>query len=73
MDTSTPTYDPSGSYVAIAGLIVSVLGYFHIVASASGIVAIIGGVAALYGIITTAINHKAVAVAGMKMGAVLSK
>ncbi len=59
----TPAYDPSGSYIALAGFVVTLLGYFGILASASQIVQIIGGIAALYGIIASYLAHKKQAVA----------
>lgn len=41
----------SGTWVALAGVIVSVLAHFNIVVGQDSIVAIIAGVVALYGVI----------------------
>ncbi len=54
-------YDPTGSYIAIGGLIVAALGQFGVLASADQIGAIIGGLVAIYGIIQQYRSHKQLA------------
>lgn len=55
-------YDQSGNYIALAGIIVVILGKFGIVVASNDIVAIIAGGASLYGIYRQFIAHKNLAV-----------
>jgi hypothetical protein len=48
----------TGSYIAIAGVIVSILAHFNIVVTQDGIVAILAGVAALYGVVHQIVQNK---------------
>jgi len=60
--------DLSGSYVAIAGVIVSVLTHFGINTTASDIVSIISAIVIIVGIIKQMIAHKAVVAQANKQG-----
>jgi|GEM_PF-6871687 len=55
----------TGSFIALAGIVVSILAHFNIVIGQDSVVAIIAGAVALYGVIHQAtITH--VALQGMK-------
>lgn len=48
----------TGSYIALAGVVVSTLAHFNVVVPQDSIVAIIAGVVALYGVIHQIVVHK---------------
>lgn len=68
---TTPTYDLSGSYVAIAGLVVAGLSSIGFIVDTNTIVTILAGAVALVGVIKQIIAHrklaKATAAAGVKV------
>lgn len=56
-------YSQIGTYTAVAGFIVSVLGHFNISTNVADVVQIIGAAVVLFGIIKQSIDHKKLAVA----------
>lgn len=54
-------YTQTGSYIALAGILVSVLAHYNIVVSQDSIVAVIAGAVTLYGILHQAFTTKEVA------------
>ena len=56
-------YDQTGIYVAIAGIIVSILGHFGITAESDSISQVIGAVVIVVGLVRQYIAHKKLAVA----------
>ena len=53
--------DYSGSYIAIAGLVVSILGHFGVVVASNDVVGIIAALATIYGIGAQMVAHKKLA------------
>lgn len=56
-------YDQTGSYTALAGLAVVILGKFGVVVASNDIIAIIAGIISIYGIYRQFIAHKTLAIA----------
>lgn len=56
------TYDPSGSYIAIAGFLVSILGHYGVVVASNDVVGIIAAIATIYGIVRQYMAHKSLAI-----------
>lgn len=54
-------YSQSGSYVAIAGILVSILGHFGVTATVSDIIQVLGAIAIIVGVIRQFILHKRLA------------
>lgn len=54
-------YDQTGSYTALAGMVVIILTKVGIITDTTSVVTIIAGVVALYGIIRQFIAHKKLA------------
>ncbi len=51
----------TGNYVAIAGVLVSILAHFNVIVGQDSVIAIIAGVAALYGVIHQYyVSHQAI-------------
>lgn len=57
------TYDQSGNYVVIAGLVVSVASHFGFTVTTNDVLTVIGAIAILYGAIRQFIAHKKLAIA----------
>jgi tryptophan synthase beta subunit len=57
-----------GSYVAISGMVVSILAHYNIFIEQNSIVAVIAGAVALYGIIHQFIKTKQVTVKAIEAG-----
>lgn len=56
------TYNPNGSYIAIAGVIAMILAKFGVTTDAQSIVTIILGAVTLFGIVKQYIAHKKLAI-----------
>lgn len=54
-------YSQTGSYVAVVGLVVTLLSHFGVLASADQIGAVVGGAVALWGIVQQFLSHKKLA------------
>ena len=61
----------TGSYIAIAGLIVSALSYFGIVVEQAQIITIVAGLVAVYGLIHQIVQVKSQNAKGIRSGAVI--
>lgn len=61
------TYNQTGSYLALAGVIVTVLTHFGIIVDTTSIVSVIAGIVALVGIVKQFISHKNLAKATGKI------
>lgn len=59
-------YDPTGSYIAIAGILVSILGHFGVVVANNDVVGVIAAIATVYGIVSQFLAHRKLA---LKTGA----
>ena len=55
------TYTQSGTYIALAGLLVAALSHFGIVVTTSDAVQVIAGLVTLAGIVKAGFDHKATA------------
>lgn len=55
-------YDASGSYIAIAGIVVSILGHFGVIVASNDVVGILAALATVYGIVAQLIAHRKLAV-----------
>lgn len=53
--------DTSGSYIAIAGFVVSILGHYGVVVASNDVIGIIAAIVTLYGIARQFMAHKALA------------
>lgn len=55
---NTPTYDQSGTLIAIAGLIAAALARWNVIVDPASIVTVLAGLVTLYGVIRQAASHK---------------
>lgn len=62
------TQDTSGSYLAIASVVATILARFSVSTDAQSIVMVISGAVALYGIIRQLLAHKKLAHAAKQAG-----
>lgn len=63
----------TGSYIALAGVIVTILAHYNIIISQDSIITIIAGIAALYGIVHQFFTTKTVVTAARVVGAVTAR
>lgn len=62
-------YNKTSTYVALAGILVSVLGHYGFIVEQTELVQVIAGLVTLFGVIKQGIEHKKMAVAAVNAGA----